>query len=305
MSTKNVISLALATAIVLGLAAETGFCAKQESKMVTRIETVKATMKGGKLIIEVHGMARIGTGMGLGTTGKLVRRGQNFAPNKDGLLEYELHFNPPGNYKEDKLNPVKADLTESSIPSGVKGVRVYAEYNELNGMLPDATKQEPASKKEPEAQNKKEIPSKKKEPFLNTETAAKKEEAAKTEPKPTPTPAKKHETPKPEPTPAATSTPVKKEKKSWNPFHHKATPSPTPAASPEPKKEEPVLKKETAPKKEPVAKNEATVKTEATPSPTPTPTPKSETAEKKKKKGSWWNPFHKKSESSPVVTPTP
>ncbi len=117
---------------------EIGICAKTESKMVTRIETAAAAMKNRKMVVKVTGMAT--TGSLLPTSARLLRRGENFQPNKEGLLEYELHFNPPRNYSGFKLAPVKAGLTERSVPDGVKGVRVFAEFNQVDALFPQPKK---------------------------------------------------------------------------------------------------------------------------------------------------------------------
>jgi len=159
--------------LAIFLTPETGRCAERDTKIVTRIDTVTAEMKGGTLIVHVAGMAS--TPSVLGRTGQLLRRGQ--APNKDGLLEYELVFNPTQkNYTGDKLKPVKVTLKVPSVPAGTKGVRIYAEYNELNGILPEP-KQAPVSKKKEMAEVKKEEP-----PPKHEKLAPKKEGVASTRP---------------------------------------------------------------------------------------------------------------------------
>jgi hypothetical protein len=110
-----------------------GICAKPELKIVTRIETATAVMKGRKLVIRVEGMATTG-GSFLQKGGQLVRRGENSQLNKEGLLEYELHFNP-GNYTGDKLGEVKAALTERSVPADIKGARIFAKLNQMDALI--------------------------------------------------------------------------------------------------------------------------------------------------------------------------
>ena len=74
--------------------------------------------------------------------GRLVRRNADNSPNKEGFLEYELVFNPDPKYSGLALTPVKASLKESSVPAGIKGVRVFAQYNHIDGLIA-----EPAKKK--------------------------------------------------------------------------------------------------------------------------------------------------------------
>ena len=123
---------------------ETGTCAKPELKKVTRIENVSANMKGRKLIVRADGMA---LGAGLLGGGELQRHSADHQPNKDGLLEYDLCYVPPSKTPKDKLKPVKASLKESSVPADVKGVRVYAEYNQMDGLIPAPKQKKPKEKK--------------------------------------------------------------------------------------------------------------------------------------------------------------
>jgi hypothetical protein len=277
--------------LAIFLTPETGLCAGRDTKIVTRIDTVTAVMKGGTLTIHVEGMASTPSMLGRG--GELLKRGQ--APNKDGLLEYELVFNPPQkNYTGDALKLVKTTLKVSSVPAGVKGVRIYAEYNEMDAMLPEP-KPEPAPKK-------KETVVVKEEPVLTKKEkpVAKKEEIAP----------KKEEQ-------AATN-------QWWNPFHHKpATPQvnapPAVAKKQElaPKKKEPVVKKEEpviAKKEKPTLKQEelapkkqeAATKKEALVLKKKEPVVKKEeatTPTTEEKKSQWWNPFHRKPATSQVNAP--
>jgi hypothetical protein len=316
--------------LAIFLTPEMGFCATQGTKIVTRIDTVTAVMKGGTLTVHVEGMASTPSLRG----GQLLKRGQKL--NQDGLLEYELVFNPPQKpYSGDTLKQVKVNFKDSSIPVGTKGVRIYAEYNEMNAMLPEPKKQEPAPKKQEPVVVKKEEPvvAKKEKPVAKKEEMAPKKEeqgatsqwwnpfhhkpAAPQVSAPPPVPKKqelvlKKKEPvvkKEEPVIAKKEKPTlkqeelapkkqeaalkKEEKKSqwWNPFHHKPAPAQV-NAPPPPKKEALVLKK-----KEPVVKKEEPViaKKEK-------PTLKQEAATPKteEKKSQWWNPFHRKPAASPV-----
>ncbi|MEY2530024.1 MAG: hypothetical protein QOI96_109 [Verrucomicrobiota bacterium] len=268
---------------------ETGICAKPDSKIVVRIDDVSATRKGGGLVIHVVGMGR--TPAKLGGHGQLLRRKQSQQSNKDGLLEYDLYFTPPPNYSGYTLKPVKASLNESSVPPDVKGVRIYAELNEMNAMLPEPKRQKRAPKKEETIQEKKEPAPKKEESLPKKEQPAprKKEPAVTTE---RAAPRKEEAAPKKE------ANEEKKKSRSWrwNPFHRKPAAAPqasTPPPEPKkpgatPKKEEVTReKKESEPKKEEASKKEEQV------------TKKEETAPKKeetKKKSRWrlWNPFRRK-----------
>jgi hypothetical protein len=200
--------LAFFVSIALFSTREMGIAAKADSKLVVRIETAKAVRKGGKIVIQVTGMGRTPAIVRGG--GQLLHRGQKHEPNKDGLLEYDLNYVPPANYSGDALKPVKASLVESNIPPGVRGVRIYAEFNERDVMFPES--QVKAGKP-------------KKEEFLGTgEPTVSKKEPAVTDEKPKP---KKQE---------EMSRTVVEEKKSrgWNlnPFHRKPKPTPPPQPTP-------------------------------------------------------------------------
>jgi hypothetical protein len=128
-------------AIALWLIPKTGFAAENgEAKKVTRVEIVIAEKNGQKMVVNVHGMAPTSSSL-FGNTGELVRRDPENKPNNDGLIEYNLCFVPPEKEtKTTKLRAVRASITESSISSEVKGVRIFAEYNEMNGMFAEAKK---------------------------------------------------------------------------------------------------------------------------------------------------------------------
>src|ERR1035441_9753725 len=267
--------------------------------------------------------------------GQLLKRGQKL--NQDGLLEYELVFNPPQKtYSGDTLKQVKVTFKDSSVPAGTKGVRIYAEYNEMNAMLPEPKPEPATKKKEPVVVKKEEsIVAKKEKPVAKKEEIApKKEEQGATSQwwnpfhhkpatpqvnAPPPEAPKKQElvlkkkepvVKKEEPVIAKkekptlkqeATTPKTEEKKSqwWNPFHRKPTPSPVNTMPPEPKKQEPALKKnELVVKKENpiVVKEKPTLKQEEL-------APKKQemlTPKTEEKKSQWWNPFHHKPAASPA-----
>jgi len=118
----------------------TALCARAEEKIATRIDTVIVKMAHRKLLIEVSGMATMKSLLRKSGRGRLVRRNADNLPNKEGLLEYELVFNPTPNYSGLNLKPVKASLKESSVPAGIKGVRVFAQYNHIDGLIAEPTK---------------------------------------------------------------------------------------------------------------------------------------------------------------------
>lgn len=121
--------------------AEVARSATQEPKLVTRIETVTAKAKHGRLVLSVVGMAHTGRTL-LPKGGRLVRHGPDFQPNKEGLLEYDLQFVPPQGEPPEKLHEVKAALTERSIPAGAKGVRVFGEFNYVDSIFSEGKKKE-------------------------------------------------------------------------------------------------------------------------------------------------------------------
>lgn len=280
---------------------EAGICARANSKIVIRIETVKAKMSGGNIIIDAVGMVR--TGAMIRGGGELVRRNPNHVPNSDGLLEYEFHSEAPGDYKGDKLKSVKATLKESNVPAGVKGVRIYAQYNEKNGMLPASTKEARAPKKkefassreesvetEEKPATKKEKSAKKQPTLTEEEPALKKEQpaAAKKEPAVT----KEKPSPKKEEA-ARTEEGTKKKSRWWNPFRRKTVPASQVSATPPESKKKvvPPTREEVTPRKEATPKREEVAL-------------KSEENEKKGR--SWnWNPFRRKTAAAPQMSATP
>ena len=130
--------LAFLISPALLLTPSVGTCAKQDSKLMTRVEDVTARLKGKTLTIQAHGMASTPSLMGVGA--HLLPRNGKHELNKDGLLEYDFYYKSPGNYSGDKLKPVKATLKETSVPPGVKGVRIFGEFNDVTGLLAEPKK---------------------------------------------------------------------------------------------------------------------------------------------------------------------
>jgi len=122
--------------VLFGIAAAYG--ATLEQKLVTRVDTATAVLKHKALTVTATGMGRTPTPMGRG--GKLVRRKTDRPLDKDGLVEYDLVFNAVPNYTGFKLKPIKAKVTDRSVPEGVKGARVFGEFNQYDALLPEPTK---------------------------------------------------------------------------------------------------------------------------------------------------------------------
>ena len=123
-----------------------------EEKIVTRVDTATIVKKGKALSIVATGMGRTPTPIGRG--GKLVRRNSGKPLNKDGLVEYDLKFFAVPNYTGFKMKPIRATLTDRSVPDGAKGVLVYGEYNQVDALLPEPKKRKgflPFGKKQKES----------------------------------------------------------------------------------------------------------------------------------------------------------
>lgn len=303
--------ISVLTGTALLLAADTAFSLRSGGTLVPRVDIATVQSKGGKLYIRA--VASVPTNSWIRGSGELKKRGER--PNKDGLMEYEFHYKAPPNYKGDKLSLVRATLTDSSVPPGVKGVLIYSENNEFQALLSEGTKRkakgEPVVAGEEELKKKAaaeaEAPVKRQAAVVQEETAPKPEKkswwkfgrktSAQADVTPTPTPeAKKkrvaaapvtEEKPKKR-VPSATPTPTPEEvvvkKKSWlrNPFRRAAAePVEAPAPTPEVKKRRAAA----------ASVAEATPKRPGV-SATPPPLPASE-AETKTRTG--WNPFRRKS----------
>lgn len=132
-------------ALALFLTCETGMGAKPELKKVTRIENVTAVMKGRTVVVHADGMAATSSLLPVG--GKLLPHSAEHQPNKEGLLEYDLCFSPPQQNPKDKLKPVKASLKESSIPADIKGVRIFAEFNQMDRLFSEPKQKKSKKKK--------------------------------------------------------------------------------------------------------------------------------------------------------------
>jgi hypothetical protein len=132
------LSITLTICFVVICTGETALCARAESRIATRVDTVTVIAKGRNLLIRVQGMGR--TPARLPLSGRLLRRNQEQGLNKEGLLEYDLVFNQPAGYSGFALQRVTAKLKERSVPEGVKGVRVFGEYNHYDGSLPEPKK---------------------------------------------------------------------------------------------------------------------------------------------------------------------
>jgi hypothetical protein len=141
MKATTLVSL---VSLALLLTPTVGMCAKRDSKLVTRVEDVAAKMKGRKLVLQVTGMAS--SPALLRVSGHLLPRNGSHELNKEGLLEYNLVYNAPANYSGDKLAFVKVTFKEGSVPPGVKGVRVFGEFNDVTRLLAEPKKKKADSK---------------------------------------------------------------------------------------------------------------------------------------------------------------
>jgi hypothetical protein len=128
-------------AILLLGASGLGLGASREEQMITRVDTVTVVLKGRTITIQAIGMCRSPSAMN--RAGRLVRKGAQPVLNKDGLLEYNFVFNGVPGYTGFKLHPVKANLHERSLPVGVRGVRIFSQFNEADGLLPEKKKSKP------------------------------------------------------------------------------------------------------------------------------------------------------------------
>ena len=114
------------------------FASNLEQKLVTRVDDAIVKFKHKTLTVTALGMGRTPTPMGRG--GKLVRRNADHPVNKDGLVEYDLVFYAVPNYTGFKMKPIKATITDRSVPDGVKGARIFGEYNSFDALLPEPKK---------------------------------------------------------------------------------------------------------------------------------------------------------------------
>jgi hypothetical protein len=132
-SMKQIICASL---LLLALSAtpNLAFCRDRYWKLVTRIETVSVAKRGRAIVIRVEGKATA-PGLSAGPA-RLVRRDSNPQPNREGLLEYDLNYDAPRDYAGFKLRTVRASLKDSSVPADTKGVRVFAEFNHFDALLP-------------------------------------------------------------------------------------------------------------------------------------------------------------------------
>jgi hypothetical protein len=135
------LTTALALCLLLFSTSEKAFCAQGESKIAIRVDAVTIKPSGKTIVIRVLGMGRLPGKFAVG--GRLLRRNPEKGLNKDGLLEYELAYYPKPGYTGFNLRPVKGSLKERSLPQGVKGVRVFGEYNSYDALMPEPKKKKP------------------------------------------------------------------------------------------------------------------------------------------------------------------
>jgi len=128
--------------LLLAVSSMVSASSSREQQIVTRIDDVLVVRKHKTLEIQALGMGRTPSAMDRG--GWLVRRGSG-GPNKEGLLEYDLMFKGVPNYSGFKLKPVKAKLNEHNAPDNVKGVRIFGQFNQMDGLLPEQKPKEKMS----------------------------------------------------------------------------------------------------------------------------------------------------------------
>jgi hypothetical protein len=83
-----------------------------------------------QLQIVAHGTVRTG-GYTNGTLIEIVY----IQPPEDGIWEYDFVADPPSGPSTDALTPIQAETIRSSIPDGLKGIRVRGETNSAEALL--------------------------------------------------------------------------------------------------------------------------------------------------------------------------
>ena len=121
--------------IVLWVFTGSAIASPRQEQLATRVDDVIVALKHGTLTVTAVGMGR--TPSGMNRAARLVYRGAGRTVNKEGLLEYNLVFNGVPGCSGFKLKPVRAKLKERNLPPGVKGVRVFGEFNQLDGTPPE------------------------------------------------------------------------------------------------------------------------------------------------------------------------
>jgi hypothetical protein len=130
--------IAIGLAVFMLVTREEAVGASRERRIVARVDETTVVLKRRTLAINAIGMGR--TPSAMGRAGQIIRRGPAGVLNKEGLLEYELVFNGVPNYTGFKLKPIKASFKERSVPDGVKGVRIFGEFNQRDALLPESKK---------------------------------------------------------------------------------------------------------------------------------------------------------------------
>ena len=123
--------------LILG-SSDAAFGGSREQKLVTRVDTATAVLKGHTLVIKATGMARTNATMGKGC--QLVPRSGKGVLNKDGFAEYNMIFSAMPGYTGFKMKPVSASFHDRSVAPGVKGARIFSEFNEYDARLPEPKK---------------------------------------------------------------------------------------------------------------------------------------------------------------------
>jgi hypothetical protein len=100
---------------------------------VYRVDSVELSILKSnppQLQIVAHGTVRTG-GYTNGTLIEIVY----IQPPEDGIWEYDFVADPPSGPSTDALTPIQAETIRSSIPDGLKGIRVRGETNSAEALL--------------------------------------------------------------------------------------------------------------------------------------------------------------------------
>lgn len=103
------------------------------SELVYQVDSVElATLKSNppQLQIVARGTVRTG-GYTNGTLIEIVY----IQPPEDGIWEYDFVADPPSGPSPDVVTPIEAQTVRTSIPDGLKGIRVKGETNSAEAML--------------------------------------------------------------------------------------------------------------------------------------------------------------------------
>jgi hypothetical protein len=119
---------------VLVVSASLAGAADNQTKLITRIDTVTVAKHGNSLSFKAEGKATT-PGMSAGPA-KIVRHENASAPDKEGFLEYDMLYDAPRDYTGFKMRTVRASYKERDVPAEVKGVRIFFEFGKYDALIP-------------------------------------------------------------------------------------------------------------------------------------------------------------------------